>query len=297
MIKVSGVIKSFDSKKRVLDSIDLHVKKGSIYGLVGVNGSGKTTIIKHLTGVLKPDAGTIEIMGEPIYENNNVKEKIAYVPDDLFFYHGFSLKDMANQYANYYNNWSWDYYEKYVKYFRLNEKEPLQSFSKGMKKQAFFILALSIKPEVLILDEPIDGLDPIVRKKVWSLIVNEVADRQMTVLVSSHNLREMEGVCDAIGIMKDGQVKIEKDIDSLKSDIHKVQVAFPKEVYHPFESLRVLHEDSRGSIKLVIARNKVEEIREAIDKYEPVIFDILPLTLEEIFIYELGGGKNEEIII
>lgn len=297
MIKVSGLIKNFDSKHRVLDCVDLNVKKGSIYGLVGVNGAGKTILFKHLAGILKGDSGMVHINGKSVFENNQIKEKIAFVPDEIFFYHGFSLKDMAKQYASYYSNWSWEKYQEYVEMFNLNEKETLLSFSKGMQKQAYFILALSTMPDVMILDEPIDGLDPIVRKKVWGLIVNEVADRQMTVLVSSHNLKEMEGVCDAIGIMKDGQIKIERDIDSLKEDIHKVQVAFNKEVYNPFEDLKVLHEDNRGSVKLVIVKNKIEYIRETIGKYEPVIFDVLPLTLEEIFIYELGGGKDEQIQI
>lgn len=297
MIKVSGVVKNFDEKHRVLDCVDLNVSKGSIYGLVGVNGSGKTTIIKHIMGILKQDDGTVEIMGEKVYENNHVKSQMAYVPDDLFVYHNFTLINMAKEYSRIYKNWSWDTYKKLVAYFNLQEKDKLSSFSKGMQKQAYFILALSTKPEILVLDEPIDGLDPIVRKKVWSIIVDEVADREMTVLVSSHNLKEMEGVCDAIGIMKNGRVQIERDIDTLKTDIHKVQVAFTNEVYNPFEGLNILHEDSRGSVKLIIARNKVEDIQNTIAKYEPAIFDILPLTLEEIFIYELGGGKDEEIFI
>ena len=184
-----------------------------------------------------------------------------------------------------------------VSSFGLNEKESLRSFSKGMQKQAYFILAVSTMPEILILDEPIDGLDPIVRKRVWSIIVDEVADRQMTVLVSSHNLREMEGVCDAIGIMKNGRVQIERDIDTLKTDIHKVQVAFTSEVYDPFKGLNVIHEDSRGSVKLIIAKNSFEEIEDIIGKNNPAVFDVLPLTLEEIFIYELGGGKDEQIFV
>ena len=204
MIKIKDLVKSFDTKDRVLDCVDLNVEKGSIYGLVGVNGSGKTTLIKHIMGILKPDSGSIKIMGEEIYENTAIKQKMAYVPDELFFYHGFSLKDMSKQYASFYKGWSWEKYDSLVSSFGLNEKESLRSFSKGMQKQAYFILAVSTMPEILILDEPIDGLDPIVRKRVWSIIVDEVADRQMTVLVSSHNLREMEGVCDAIGIMKNG---------------------------------------------------------------------------------------------
>lgn len=297
VIQIRELVKNFDTKDRVLDCVDLHVAKGSIYGLVGVNGSGKTTVIKHITGILKQDEGTCRIMGEDIYENNNIKQKIAYVPDELFFYHGFSLQDMSKQYASFYENWSWEKYDFLVSVFGLNEKENLKSFSKGMLKQAFFVLAVATVPELLVLDEPIDGLDPIVRKKVWSIIVDEVADRKMTVLVSSHNLKEMEGVCDAIGIMKNGRVQIERDIETLKTDIHKVQVAFKDEVFNPFEGLNIIHEDSRGSVKLVIVRNKFEDIQRVIEKNNPAIFDVLPLTLEEIFIYELGGGKDEQIFI
>lgn len=297
MIRIRDLVKSFDTKDRVLDCVDLNVQKGSIYGLVGVNGSGKTTLIKHIMGILKKDSGSVRIMGEEIYENTSVKQKMAYVPDEIFFYHGFSLYDMAKQYASFYKGWSWEKYDMLVGSFDLNQKETLRSFSKGMQKQAYFILAVSTNPELLILDEPIDGLDPIVRKKVWSIIVDEVADRQMTVLVSSHNLREMEGVCDAIGIMKNGRVQIERDIDTLKTDIHKVQVAFTREVYDPFKGLNVIHEDNRGSVKLIIARNSFEEINEVIEKNDPAVFDVLPLTLEEIFIYELGGGKDEQILI
>ena len=297
MIKIRDLVKSFDTKDRVLDCVDLNVEKGSIYGLVGVNGSGKTTLIKHIMGILKPDSGSIKIMGEEIYENTAIKQKMAYVPDELFFYHGFSLKDMSKQYASFYKGWSWEKYDSLVSSFGLNEKESLRSFSKGMQKQAYFILAVSTMPEILILDEPNDGLDPIVRKRVWSIIVDEVADRQMTVLVSSHNLREMEGVCDAIGIMKNGRVQIERDIDTLKTDIHKVQVAFTSEVYDPFKGLNVIHEDSRGSVKLIIAKNSFEEIEDIIGRNNPAVFDVLPLTLEEIFIYELGGGKDEQIFV
>lgn len=297
MIKIRDLVKSFDTKDRVLDCVDLNVEKGSIYGLVGVNGSGKTTLIKHIMGILKPDSGSIKIMGEEIYENTAIKQKMAYVPDELFFYHGFSLKDMSKQYASFYKGWSWEKYDSLVSSFGLNEKESLRSFSKEMQKQAYFILAVSTMPEILILDEPIDGLDPIVRKRVWSIIVDEVADRQMTVLVSSHNLREMEGACDAIGIMKNGRVQIERDIDTLKTDIHKVQVAFTSEVYDPFKGLNVIHEDSRGSVKLIIAKNSFEEIEDIIGRNNPAVFDVLPLTLEEIFIYELGGGKDEQIFV
>lgn len=295
MIRVKDLTKCFDNKARVLDCTNMHVKKGSIYGLVGVNGSGKTTLIKHLLGIWKEDSGSIEIDGQKVYENNKVKENIAYVSDDLFFYNGYTLKEMAKQYASYYPNWSWEKYNEMIEKFNLIEKNKLNTFSKGMQKQAYFILAISTMPSVLLLDEPIDGLDPIVRKKVWSIIMNEVADREITVLVSSHNLREMEGVCDSIGIMKNGRIVIERDIDDLKTDIHKVQVAFKGDCYNAFENLNVIHTETRGSVYLMIIRNNMNTIRENLEKYNPLVLDVLPLSLEEIFIYELGGSEDEEI--
>lgn len=293
MIKISSLTKCFDNKARVLDCTDMHVKEGSVYGLVGVNGSGKTTIIKHIMGILKQDSGTVEVIGEDVFENNKIKGQMAYVPDDLFFYNSYSMHDMAKQYDSYYPNWSWAFYNQLVKDFNLNDKQRLNSFSKGMQKQACFILAMSSMPKILVLDEPIDGLDPIVRRKVWSLVMDQVADRKMTVLVSSHNLREMEGVCDTIGIMKNGRLIIEREIDVLKTDINKVQVAFKEEVYDPFEGLNVIHHEMRGSVHLVVIRNDYEMIEAVLNKKNPAILDVLPLTLEEIFIYELGGKEND----
>lgn len=296
MIRLSNVVKNYDDRDRVLDCVDMHVKKGSIYGLCGLNGAGKTTLIQHIAGIFRPDSGSVLVMGENVSESAGVRDRIGYVSDDVFYFHNYTLHNMAKHYSVIYSGWSWSRYEKYVNDFRLDDRKKLKEYSKGMKKQAYLILALSITPEILLLDEPVDGLDPMIRKKIWSIIIGEVADRKMTVLILSHNLRELEGVCDSIGIMKDGQIRIERDIEELKSDIHKIQVAFKDEVYDPFDGLNILHEDYRGSVKLLIVRNRREIIEEKIMKYNPLIFDVLPLTLEEIFIYEMGGGKDERIL-
>jgi len=180
--------------------------------------------------------------------------------------------------------------------FGLSEKNKLSRFSKGMQKQAAFILTMSTMPDVLILDEPIDGLDPIIRKLVWKYIVDDVAEREMTVLVSSHNLKELEGICDSIGILSKGHMVLERDLDELKSDVHKIQVAFGKNAElsnDPYEGLNVLHKESRGTVDLLIVKNKKELVEQVINENKPVIFDMLPLSLEEIFIYELGGVDNE----
>lgn len=306
MIKVENVTKTFDHFK-VLDDLCLHVNKGSIYGLVGTNGAGKTTIIKHITGVIKPNSGSITIDGHEVYDNAHVKSITGFIPDDLFFFSSYSLKEMSNFYKKLYPNWNQERFEHMIAQFGLNPKSKLSKFSKGMQKQAAFSLVMSTMPEYLVLDEPIDGLDPIIRKLVWKYIVEDVAEREMTVLVSSHNLRELEGICDSIGIISKGHLVLERDLDELKSDIHKIQVAFKnkttlveqtnssdtKEFINPYEELNVMHKETRGTVDLLIVRNKREDVERIISRYNPVVFDLLPLTLEEIFIYELGGENHE----
>lgn len=292
MIKVNNLDKSFDGFKALSD-LNLNVKKGSIYGLVGTNGAGKTTLIKHVTGILRPDRGEILIEDLPVYENIPIKERMGFIPDDLYFFSTYNLKESAKFYRAIYPSWNQNRYDHMVKQFELNEKRKLSKFSKGMQKQAAFILTMSSMPDYLILDEPIDGLDPIIRKLVWKYIVEDVAEREMTVLVSSHNLRELEGICDSIGILSKGKMMIERDLDELKSDIHKIQVAFKTAVEDPYKDLNVLHKESRGTVDLLIIRNRKEVVEATINESHPVIFDMLPLSLEEIFIYELGGGDNE----
>jgi len=292
MIKVINLDKSFDGFKALSD-LNLNVKKGSIYGLVGTNGAGKTTLIKHVTGILKPDRGEVLIEGSPVFESIPIKERIGYIPDDLYFFSSYNLKESAKFYRSIYPNWNQQRYEHMVKQFELNEKRKLSKFSKGMQKQAAFVLTMSSMPDYLILDEPIDGLDPIIRKLVWKYIVEDVAEREMTVLVSSHNLRELEGICDSIGILSRGKMMIERDLDELKSDIHKIQVAFKNPAGDPYQGLNVLHKESRGTVDLLIIRNRKDVVESVINKNHPVIFDMLPLSLEEIFIYELGGGDHE----
>jgi ABC-2 type transport system ATP-binding protein len=292
MLKVQNLDKSFDGFF-ALRELNLNVKKGSIYGLVGTNGAGKTTLIKHVTGVLKQDRGSITIEDTPIYENLEIKQRIGYIPDDLYFFASYNLKESAGFYRSIYPRWNVERYSGMVKRFELSERNKLSKFSKGMQKQAAFILTMSSMPDYLILDEPIDGLDPIIRKLVWKYIVEDVAEREMTVLVSSHNLRELEGICDSIGILSKGKMMIERDLDELKSDIHKVQVAFKDSKKGNYEGLNILHKESRGTVDLLIVRNRKEVVEEIMKKSNPVVFDLLPLSLEEIFIYELGGGDSE----
>jgi ABC-2 type transport system ATP-binding protein len=292
LIQVTELSKCFDGFS-ALSGLNVHVETGSIYGLIGVNGSGKTTLIKHLTGVYMPDAGQVTFDGEDIYENTVLKERLGYIPDDLYFFNSYSIRDMASFYRKIYPAWNEQRYRDMLREFGLPAVRKISKFSKGMQKQAAFILVMSTMPDYLILDEPIDGLDPLIRKRVWRYVVSDVAERQMTVLVSSHNLREMEGICDSIGILSEGRMMIERDLEELKTDIHKIQVAFKEEKERPLSNLNILHREKRGSVELLIVRNAGNLVKSELEKEDPAILDMLPLSLEEIFIYEMGGENSE----
>lgn len=299
MISIKNLTKTFDGFPALTD-LSLCVQKGSIYGLVGINGAGKTTIINLLAGIYRPDAGEITFDGEGIYDNAALKSRIGLIPDELWF-PSCSIEALARTCRKIYSGWDEEKFQKLTDIFRLDKKKNLRSLSKGMKKQAAFALILSTGPDWLLLDEPIDGLDPIARKAVWNAIVDDVAMRQMTVLVSSHNLREMETICDAVGILSRGTMKLERELDDMKSSLHKIQLAFEnKDSFQRLEGrLPALHKTESGSLQFWIVKGNAAEIREIISRENPKIMDILPLTLEEIFIYELGGDDDEikEILI
>lgn len=271
-----------------VDNVTIHVAKGSIYGLLGSNGAGKTTLLKIMSGIYLQDDGDVILDGNQVFENPSNKRRIFFIQDSPYFIPQYTVKQMANFYSQIYSRWDWECYEALIASFEMNTNKKIHRFSKGIQRQAAFIFALSAKPDVLILDEPMDGLDPVLRKKIKSLIIDEVAAREMTVIISSHNLREVEDLCDTIGIMHKGKLILEKDIDDLKSDTHKIQIAFkgpvPPVIY---QNMKVLHKEKRGSIVLLIAKGDEEEISSVIQSYQPIIFDLLHLTLEEIFIYEM----------
>ena len=296
MITIRDLHKSFDGRE-ALDGINMTIEAGSIYGLVGTNGAGKTTIIKHMAGVLRPDAGEISYDGSPVYENPEVKQRIGYIPDELFFPVSYTLNDMGRQYSSMYRAWDEERFEELTGIFRLDRAMQLRSMSKGMKKQAMFALVLACTPDYLLLDEPMDGLDPIVRRIVWKQIVDDVADREMHVLVSSHNLRDLETICDHVGIISKGRTVIEKDLDSVREGVNKVQVAFRPEDRDKAEEimsrLNILRRDKNGSVELLIVGNDAAAIDGALGIADPLILDILPLSLEEVFIYELGGDNYD----
>ena len=290
MLEVKNLVKTFDGF-RALDNATLTVPKGTVYGLVGPNGAGKSTVIRHLTGVYRPDSGEVLLDGEPIYENPAVKQRLVVIGDDWYYFTQASIAEMAKLYAGMYPTFSWERYEKMKQVFPLNDKQMIRRMSKGMQKQAAFWLTMCCMPEYLILDEPVDGLDPVMRRQVWSLLLADVAERGTTVLVSSHNLRELEDVCDHVGIMNQGKVLLERSLSDLQDNTVKLQVAYKTEEEPTLPAeLQILHRSQVGRVHTYIVRGDRETICRRMQITDPLLVEAIPLTLEEIFIYEMGGA-------
>ena len=290
MIEAKNVVKSFDGF-RALDGLTMTVPHGSIYGLVGPNGAGKSTLLRHVTGVYRQDSGSVLIEGNPVYENPAAKSRIASIPDELYYFLSASTRDMMRFYRGFYPRFDVKRYEALKDVFTtIPEKQPIRRLSKGMQKQSAFWLALCCRPDILVLDEPVDGLDPVMRRQVWSLLMGDVSQRGTTVLVSSHNLRELEDVCDHVGILSHGKVLLERSLTDLQDNILKLQVAFRDgELPRLPEELNVLHVTQVGRVHTLIVRGSPEEIKGRVAALDPLFLEALPLSLEEIFIYELGG--------
>lgn len=295
MIQVNNLIKEFDGF-RALNGANMHVKKGAIYGLVGPNGAGKSTLLRHLTGVYRQDAGEVLVNGEPVFENSRVKSTIAYIPDELFYFLQADTMEMMKYYEGLYPTFDREMFFMLADYFpTVDVKRNIRKLSKGMQKQVAFWLAICCKPQILILDEPVDGLDPVIRRQIWGILMSEVAENEMTVVVSSHNLRELEDVCDHVGIMNQGQTIIERSLSQLQGSISKIQIACPSGEPRIMEAYEVLHKSNIGHVHTWIVKGEPSHITEAIQlaNKDTTIVDILPLTLEEIFIYEMGGVDYE----
>ena len=290
MIEVKELHKSFDGFE-ALRGLNIQVPRGAVYGLVGPNGAGKSTVIRHLAGIYRQDSGEVLIGGEPVYENPVVKAKLAYIPDDIFYFGAATIRDMKNLYRAMIPTFSDERFEKLREAFPLDEKRAMRRLSKGMQKQAAFWIALSCCPEVILLDEPVDGLDPVMRRQVWSLLLQDVAERGTTVLVSSHNLRELEDVCDHVGIMDKGKMLLERPLAALQENTVKIQLALPDGAELP-EGLDILHETRTGRLRQLILRGNGDELTARLSACNPFFLDALPLSLEEIFIYELGGEDH-----
>lgn len=293
LITAKNVVKKFD-KFTALNHFNMNVPEGSIYGLVGPNGSGKTTTIKHLIGMYKQDEGEILVNNEKVYDNEKVKSKIAYISDDLYFFHGYSVKDMAKFYSKIYKDFSFEKFNDLQKVFNIDVKRKVNKLSKGMKKQVAFWLTISCNPEIMILDEPIDGLDPIMKENVWKILLEEVKKRKMTVIISSHNLKELENVCTNIGIMKNGEMVLEKELEKKDNNIQKVQIVFSNnsQISKIREKLSILKEEKVGSVYYFIIKGEQKEIEDILNKYKLTLMEFLPLSLEEVFMFENGGEAN-----
>lgn len=287
MLELKNITKSFGSFK-ALDDLTMTVPKGSVYGLVGPNGAGKSTAIRCALGVYRPDGGSITLDGEPVYENPHAKMRIGSIPDEIFYFPSATLEDMRKYYASLYPKFDQELFTKLYDIFQLPARSPIRRFSKGMQKQAAFHLTVCTRPDMLVLDEPVDGLDPVMRRQVWSLLLSDVASRETTVLISSHNLRELEDICDHVGIMDHGKMLLQRSLSDMQGATHKLQI-----VGDPPEGLDILHESVSGRLKTLVVRGTASEIEAKVKTVSPAYFDVLPLSLEEIFIYELGGVNYE----
>lgn len=298
MIRCTDVIKRFDDFE-ALSHLNCTIPDGSVYGMVGSNGAGKSTLLRLLIGIYKADNGTIEYDGQPIYENTELKDNIVFVPDELFFLPQSNMERMAKLYESNYSHFDMQKFRDYSKAFGLNPKANINTFSKGMKRQAATILALSCNTKYVFLDETFDGLDPVIRNLVKRLIYTEVEERGATVIITSHSLRELEDTCDQLALLHKGGIVFESDIQNLKTSLFKVQVAF-KEKYDKskFENVEMLNYTQRGSVANIIIKGDRDETKALFEQMEPVLFEILPLSLEEVFVYEMEalGYSFEEVL-
>ena len=299
MISVSGLTKVFDGYK-ALENVTCQIPEGCIYGMVGSNGAGKSTFLRLISGVYKADGGTVEVDGQPVYENPAIKNIIAFVPDDLFFINNASMRRMAVMYSRYYENFDMERFNFLTQTFKLNPNKSLNTFSKGMRRQAAIILAVSCRPKYLFLDETFDGLDPVMRNLVKSLICKDVEERKATAILTSHSLRELEDTCDQLALLHKGGLVFESDIANMKTSLFKVQTAFLDNYdKNRFDKLELLHFAKSGSVSNMIVKGDREEVAEHIRSMNPVLLDILPLSLEEVFTYEmeaLGYSFDVELL-
>jgi ABC-2 type transport system ATP-binding protein len=289
MLAASSLTKKFDGFT-ALDSISCTIKQGCIYGLVGSNGSGKSTFLRLITGIYKPDSGSVTLDGKQVYENPDVKKHFAFVTDELYFLPQASMQRMAKLYAAAYEHFSFERFNELSKTFELDIKKNISTFSKGMKRQATTILALSTMPDYIFFDETFDGLDPIMRNLVKKVIYSDVCERGSSAVITSHSLRELEDTCDQLALLHKGRLIIESDVQNLKSSLFKIQVAF-NEKYgkERFEAIDILSFNKKGMVANIIARGDMGKALSLIKSYNPVLFEALPLSLEEIFIYELDS--------
>ena len=300
MIEINGVNKSFGSLK-ALDNIIATIQEGSIFGLVGTNGAGKSTLLRILCGVLKADTGAALIDGEDVYENPHAKEKVCFLSDTAYFFPNATIRTMQNYYEIVYPNFNSERFEELVEKFGLDRNRKINSFSKGMKKQVSVLLGICTGTKYLLCDETFDGLDPVMRQAVKSIFAMELMNRQFTPVIASHSLRELEDICDHVGLLYKGGILLSKDLEDMKFHSHKVQCVIqdPVKEEELLTELHVLQHDKRGSLLTVVARGTKQEILMSIEDKHPIFSEVLPLTLEEIFISEteVAGYDIKNLIL
>lgn len=287
MIEAKDISKSFE-KIKAIDNISISIEDRHVFGLIGTNGAGKSTLMRMLSGVLKADRGSVLIDGEPVYDNPSAKRQLFYISDDQFFFNNSNMEDMARYYAVIYPRFSYDKFHRLTELFRLDSKRNLNTFSKGMQKQAHIILALACEPDYLFCDETFDGLDPVMRQAVKRLLADAVVEQQLTPIIASHNLRELEDICDHIGLLHQGGIVFERELDGLQSNIQKVQCAFSTaKGIEDFSGLDVVTMEQRGNLSILVVRGEKSDIEAYMKKMNPLYCELLPLSLEEIFITEM----------
>ena len=298
MIKITNLTKSYGNKK-VLENLNCTIKTGSIYGLVGANGAGKSTLLRIINDVFEKDSGEIEVDGKKLDGMPEIKQKLVFVPDDLFFFSGYTLTDMALFYKDMYENFDMEYVKELAGILKLDLKEKINNFSKGMKRQCALICAVATNADYMFFDETFDGVDPVVRNLLKKIIIKQMEKKETTIVMTSHNLRELEDICDNLGLLYNGGILFESDIDTLKTNMFKVQISlkddFDKDTFKDFE---VMNFKKTGSVGSLIVKGDREDVRERLEILNPIILDFLPLTLEEMFIYEmevLGYEFNQVI--
>jgi len=298
MIKIENLSKKYD-KENVIDNLNCEVTDGCIYGLVGSNGAGKSTLLRLINGIFKADSGSIFIDGEEVFENEKIKQELVFVPDDLFFYPGYTLMDMALYYEAMYKKFDMEYLKKLAGLLKLNLNRKISNFSKGMKRQCALICALSTKCKYMFFDETFDGLDPVIRNTMKKIIAKQMEEDNTTIVMTSHNLRELEDICDNLGLLHKGGILFESDIDSIKTNMYKVQISLKNDFSEEsFKDLEVINFKKVGSVATLIIDDKKGTSKKKLEKLNPIILDYLPLTLEEVFIYEMEalGYEFNEII-
>lgn len=299
MIEIKNLTKSFNDDKIVLENLNCTIKDNAIYGLVGANGAGKSTLLRLITSIYKSDSGSILIDNKEVFDNEDMKQDIVFVPDDLYFYSNYTLIDMAEYYKSLYQSFDMNYLINHANTLKLNINAKLSSYSKGMKRQCALLCALATKAKYMLFDETFDGLDPVIRKYFKSLLADLMIDNKRTIIMTSHNLRELEDICDNLGLLYKGSILFESDIDTIKTNMFKVQVSLKSDFNKStFKGLKILSYKKIGSVATLIINDDKKDSRVILEKLKPLILDYLPLTLEEVFIYQMEalGYEFNEIV-